>query len=134
MELTRPVFVLIYYTTLATILAFILIHMNYLFCYLHIAVKCCSFGHCCSHRRRNREARGARAPQYILKALILQHRSLHPLCTYMVAANYVDETNVLTRLCKRTFSIGCVHGECWGTYKTMYFWHRLFWCRRWYIC
>ena len=77
---------------------------------------------------------GGRASQYFtLETLILHRRLLHPSCTYVVAANYVDETNVLTRLCKSTSSIGCVCGERWGTYKAMYFWHRLFWRRRWYI-
>ena len=42
-----------------------------------------------------------------------------------MAANYVNQTNVFTRLCKTTSSIGCVRRERWGTYKAMYFWHRL---------
>ena len=35
----------------------------------------------------------------------------HACFVHVVAANYVDKTNVLTRLVKSTSSIGCVNAE-----------------------
>ena len=82
-----------------------------------------------------REAGGARAPPIFYPRDF--NTAAQIAASLVQAANYVDETSVLTRLWiihgKSTSSIGCVCGEHWGTYKAMYFWHRLFWHRRWYI-